>query len=143
MMVLDTNAAIGMLLETDEGLALEEFARDENKSCAPSLFHAELAHVLEKYVNGGVLTEDEAQEKYEEALGLIDVFEPDENLAPEALHTSLVLKHSSYDMFFFVLARRLCARLYTSDKKLSNLCLKNGVDCIYQVKLPETLPENW
>ena len=40
------------------------------------------------------------------------------------------LAPSVYDMLYFVLARRNAATLFTLDRKLQQLCLDNGVDCV-------------
>ena len=40
------------------------------------------------------------------------------------------LRHPVYDMLYFVLARRNAATLFTLDRKLQQLCLDNGVDCV-------------
>ena len=47
------------------------------------------------------------------------------------------LEHSSYDMVYFILARRTGATLFTLDKKLIELCLNNGVDCLYKTTLAD------
>lgn len=36
-------------------------------------------------------------------------------------------------MFYFMLARRLGATLFTLDRKLMALCEENGVDCVGEV----------
>ena len=66
-----------------------------------------------------------------ETLGLVDQFVDDSSLWMEAMGESLRLGHSSYDMFYFALARRLGATLFTLDKKLQKLCAANGVNCIW------------
>lgn len=143
MIVMDANAAFSIISKTEEGYALQSFMETGEEVVAPALLRAEIVHTLYKYVRGGFIDAEQANAKLNECLSLVDRFVSDEDLASEALYASIQLQHSSYDMFYYVLARRLCATLYTNDKKLSNLCLKNGVDCIYQVKLPETLPEDF
>lgn len=135
MIVLDSDAAISVVLGTDEGLALQAFALEGEKVLAPALFHAEFSHALEKYVRGDRFLIDVALELYQKGVALIDEFVTEESLALEALHEAARLKHSSYDMFYFVLARRLGATLFTLDKKLMHLCEENGVECIHRVTL--------
>ncbi len=58
-------------------------------------------------------------------------FRDDASLWTEALTESLRLDHSSYDLFYLVLARREGATLFTLDRKLQKLCDKNGVNAIW------------
>ena len=48
----------------------------------------------------------------------------------EATKEAMRLRHPVYDMLYFVLARRNAATLFTLDRKLQQLCLDNGVDCV-------------
>ena len=59
--------------------------------------------------------------RYTEAIGLIDVFEADEQLAAEALSTAIRYNHSVYDMLYVILARRHSCTVLTVDKKLAAL----------------------
>lgn len=131
MIVLDANAAIAIVLGTETGNALELIQDDEEIIAAPQLFCAEVSHVLGKYVRGGYIDRDEAVSCCNDALELVDMFENDASLATEALTESLRLEHSSYDLFYFVLARRFGATLFTLDKKLQALCEEGNVNCIW------------
>jgi predicted nucleic acid-binding protein len=70
-----------------------------------------------------------------ESLSLIDEFYPIEDLQSEAFRESIRLNHSTYDLFYFVLARRTGGTLFTLDRKLMRLCLDNGVNCLAQLDL--------
>lgn len=48
---------------------------------------------------------------------------------------SLRLGHSSYDLFYLVLARRTGATLFTLDKKMQELALDAGINSIWLTKL--------
>ena len=48
---------------------------------------------------------------------------------------SVRLGHSSYDLFYVVLARRTGATLFTLDKKLQDLSLSLGVNSVWLTKL--------
>lgn len=135
MIVLDTNAAMAMVRHSVEGEAMISLMVQGEKVVAPSLLHAELAHSFYRYLVGGYTAEEEAQLRLSEALSFVDEFIPDSELTAEALHEAARLKHSSYDMFYFVLARRLGATLFTLDKKLMRLCEENGVECIHRITL--------
>lgn len=131
MIVLDVNAAVAMLFNTEDGAALLWLKLENETVVAPALFHAELAHVLPKYARAQGLSLGETRELGIETLGLVDQFVDDSSLWMEAMGESLRLGHSSYDMFYFALARRLGATLFTLDKKLQKLCAANGVNCIW------------
>ena len=49
----------------------------------------------------------------------------------EALIEAIRLDHPVYDLLYLVLARREGATLFTLDQKLQNLCLDNGVNCVF------------
>lgn len=135
MIVLDCNAAIAMVMGTDEGEAMRNLVMVGERMIAPAFFRIETAHALGKYVHGAVLGESDALGKLEQAVALVDEFADDATLYVEAFNESLRLGHSSYDMLYFVLARRTGATLFTLDKRLSDVCLGNGVNCLYQTKL--------
>ncbi len=68
----------------------------------------------------------------ERALGLVDELVSMEKLFQEVLSESVRLNHSSYDMFYFVLARRTAGTLFTMDQRLVRLALQNGLNCVYE-----------
>lgn len=74
-------------------------------------------------------------ETLEQTLSLVDEFYPLEPLQQEALSEGFRLQHSTHDMFYFVLARRMAATLMTADRRLMELCTCNGVDCIEEAKV--------
>lgn len=135
MIVLDASAATAIAFGTDEGRAMATFILKDERIIAPALLHAELAHVFGKYANQGLIDEASAQSKLDDVLLLVDDFISDRELYGEAYRESRRLGHSSYDMFYFILARRTGATLFTLDRKLIELCLDNGVDCLYESKV--------
>lgn len=131
MIVLDCSAAINMLAETPEGKGLAALLLEGEAVISPAFFCAEITHVLETRVRGGYASKGKVQAMGRMCLALVDEFVPDADLWEEALTESLRLKHSSYDLFYFVLARRKGATLFTLDRRLQELCLDNGVDCVF------------
>ena len=131
MIGLDCNAAVSMVMETSDGRALRALALEGEPAIAPSLFHVELANTMGKYVRGGYFVLNRAQEYVQGALALISHFESVEELMFEAMAESIRLNHNAQDLFYFVLARRTGSTLFTLDKRLQNLCLENGVNCVY------------
>ncbi len=135
MVVLDTCAAFAMASLTKEGNALSLLLLDGEEIVAPTLFVSEMTHTIAKYVRAGLLGEEAAQDCVEDCVGYIDRFDDDKNLAAEALAESLRWKHSSYDMFYLVLARRTGATLFTLDKRMRALAREMHVNCIEEVEL--------
>lgn len=80
-----------------------------------------------KYVRAGYLDEENAKKTLVYMLQIIDEYTDACELVIEALHEGLRLKHSIYDMFYFILARRNGAVLLTSDERMRMLCIENGV----------------
>jgi predicted nucleic acid-binding protein len=69
----------------------------------------------------GYLDKETALTRYTEAIGLIDIFEADQQLAAEALSTAIRYNHSVYDMLNVILARRHSCKVLTVDKTLATL----------------------
>lgn len=116
--VLDASAAANIILRTNLAPALIEELAPSHLVLAPALFHSEIANTLWKYVRSGDLDKETALARYTEAIGLVDTFEADEQLAAESLSAAIRYNHSVYDMLYVVLARRHGCRILTVDKKL-------------------------
>lgn len=130
MIVLDCNAALAMAAKNDEGKAFSMLALEGERIIAPDIIYSEVAHALVKHVRGGYESLDDAVLLGSGALGLVDEIVPGRDLWLEATAESVRLGHSSCDMMYFVLARRNAATLFTLDRKLQQLCLDNGVNCV-------------
>lgn len=116
--VLDASAAANIILRTELAPGLIEKLKHSRLVIAPALFHGEIANTLWKYVRSGNLDKETALTRYAEAIGLVDIFEADEQLAAEALSTAIRYKHPVYDMLYVILARRHGCRVLTVDKRL-------------------------
>lgn len=130
MIVLDASAACDMARQTEEGLALCSLMLSEEKVISCDLFRAESISVFHKLCRKGIVSVDEAQNCYSDTIAFVDEFYPIEGLQEEVLAESIRLDHSSYDIFYFVLARRFAATLFTLDRKLIRLCEEQGVQCV-------------
>lgn len=137
MVVLDCCAAFAMAARNEEGEAISSLLLSGEEVIAPSLFSSEMAHTVAKYVRAGRIDEPTAQEYLKTGAGYIDRFDDDKNLASESLAESFRYGHSSYDMFYLVLARRTGATLFTLDKKMWALARDMHVNCIEEVDLTE------
>lgn len=135
MIVLDACALCEMVRRTEAGRALAVLMMDGEKAVSCDLVRAEVSSVFRKLTRTEGLSAAEAERYLEAALSLVDEFCPLEPLQTEALRESIRLQHSTYDLFYFVLARRLGATLFTTDKKLMRLCEAHGVDCVNEEAL--------
>ena len=90
-----------------------------------------MSNAFWKYHKAGLLDEKTVCANIENAIALVDEFcDLDITLCCEATKDAMRLRHRVYDMLYFVLARRNAATLFTLDRKLHQLCLDNGVNCV-------------
>ena len=134
MIVLDASAAVAIALGTEDGLAMRALMLDGEPSRAPSLLVPEVTNALWKYVQAEKLEAGQATELARLANELVDEFADMQELQVEVLREAVRLQHPAYDMFYFVLARRLGATLFTLDRKLMRLCEENGVGCVHLIR---------
>lgn len=130
MIVMDASAALAISMGLDVGDALHLLKLPDEEILAPSLMCSEVSHALTKYIRGNYISTEDALACGRDAILLIDRFVDDGTLWVEATSESVRLNHSSYDMFYLILARREGATLFTLDRKLQALCAENGVNCI-------------
>ena len=134
MIVLDACAAVEMVRKSIEGMALRQFMLKGEKAISCELYRAETANVFRKLVRLENMSVNEAIANYTEAIALVDEFHSIQDLQNEAFCESMRLDHSTYDLFYFVLARRMGATLFTLDRKLMRLCEQNGVQCVSEIE---------
>jgi len=123
-MVLDASAAVNVVMRTDRAAEFIGALEGSEIVLAPSLFHGEVSNTLWKYVRAGVIDKQTALVRLEEARGLVDTFELDEQLATEALSQAILHGHPVYDLLYVVLAMRFGARLLSADGKLLKLAAR-------------------
>ena len=137
MVVIDANAALEMAFEGERGDALRALLLQGEEAIAPSVFHSEVSNACFKYATFGSMGEEKAQVLLDRVEALVDCFHDDASLAKEALSESIHYRHSAYDMFYLVLARRTGATLFTLDKKMWALARDMHVNCIEEADLTE------
>lgn len=120
-LVLDASAALHVVLRTERGAGFMAVLEDSGVVLAPTLFHGEVANALWKYVRAGAMGKQTGMVRLEEALDLVDSFEPDARLVTEALSLAVLHEHPVYDLLYVVLAMRYGARLMSADDKLLRL----------------------
>lgn len=128
--VLDTSAAFEIALKGDVYQKYKEMIENADKVIAPSLFQAETANVIWKYVKGGYIDEENAKVTMALIFQFVDTYLDTAENSIESLHEAIRFNHSVYDMLYLTLARRNGAVLLTCDQKLKNLAIDNGVNVL-------------
>lgn len=116
--VLDASAAIHLVLLSPYAKAVSGVLEDAVVSMTPDLFFSEVANGLWKYVRHGLLDQETAVARLEEAMELADSIIPSRILVSEALSAASQQSHPVYDMVYAVLARRHGATVLTMDERL-------------------------
>jgi predicted nucleic acid-binding protein len=119
--VLDASAAVGASLGTTRSKALIDALAEASIVLAPDLYVAEVANAFWKYVVAGELSREEAAERLEIALNLVERFVPGASIAQEALLEAVVYEHPVYDLCYAVTARREGCAVLTADRRLIRL----------------------
>lgn len=130
MIVLDSSAACDMVRKTEEGMAFRALMLSEEKVISCELLRAEVVSIFRKLCRHGFIPIEKVQSFLTESTALVNEYYSIQELQDEVLSESIRLDHSSYDMFYFVLARRFGATLFTPDRKLIRLCEEQGVQCV-------------
>lgn len=105
MIVLDSSAACDIARQTEEGLAFCSLMLADEQVISCDLLRAEAVSVFRKLCRRGVMNREEAQECFVDSVAYVDKYYSIQELQDEVLSESIRLDHSSYDMFYFVLAR--------------------------------------
>lgn len=135
MIVLDASAALEMVQRTEAGNTFEELVYNGETIISVDLFYGEVLSAFTKYARAGLMSDEEVKEKVEAAISMVDRFVLMRDLYVEALNESLRLGHSPYDIFYFVLARRNAATLFTMDRCLNELAMRNGLNCVFEAEV--------
>jgi len=130
IIVLDCDAAIEIVFNRIKGKSLRKLIEGAEKTVSSELFRIEVANVLRKYYQGNHIEKTECGKALELAENLIDEFIPIKENHLEALHESIRLSGSAYDMLYLTIARRMGAALVTLDKSLNAIADKEGIDTV-------------
>jgi len=125
--VLDASAALAAVLGRESGAAVLDLLDGAAVVIAPELFVAEVTSGLWKYVSARQLALEEAAERLDAVLKLVDRYHPVAEIAQEVLREASARRHSVYDVCYAVLARREGAAVVTIDGRLRKLIATLGV----------------
>ena len=125
--VLDTSAAVRVVVDPGGAEAFTKTLGDAEYVLAPELMIAELANTFWKYLRAGSLSRSATERGFQTALELVDEFSPPSPLCVEAFELVALAGRPAYDMFFLVLARRNGAVLLTADQDLRQQARNLGI----------------
>ncbi|MDF7798835.1 type II toxin-antitoxin system VapC family toxin [Pontiellaceae bacterium B1224] len=125
--VLDTSAAVDLVLHSSEREAEHKLLAEAKWVIAPTLYISEVANVFWKYHAFQNMPMEQAESAMELALELPDSLTDVRELYTEAFAMACRTRHPVYDMLYLVLARRNNALLLTRDRALKALAAKHDV----------------
>ena len=130
IIVLDSNAAIEILLKRGKGFIFKEMIEASEKTVSSEFFRIEIANVIRKYYHGKYIQKTDCSKLLELAENLVDEFIPIKENHMEALNEAIRLNYPAYDMLYFTLARRMGAVLLTLDKPLNEIAKREGINTV-------------
>jgi len=128
IVILDSNAAIEIVLKREKGEALAKRIETAEKTVSSEFFRIEIANVIRKYYQGKYIQKAECGKIFELSENLVDEFVPIRENCLEAFNEAIRLNFPAYDMLYLTLARRMGATLVTLDRSLNELAKKEGVN---------------
>lgn len=128
MIVMDCSALVEILLDSPVGRTFAQASMDPGERVISSeQLYSELANVMRTLARKGAAESRLLALDLRDAVEAIDEFVPLSQNYMEAFCEGLRLGHPVYDMFYFTLARRNGAVLFTADRPLARLCRREGV----------------
>ena len=127
--VLDASAAIELIRKREKADLIEAYLLHSDLIISSDLYKAECANAIWKMAKAGMINHNDLNTLLEKCNKLVYSFINIGENSAEALFEATRLNHPIYDMLYFTLARRTGAIMLTMDKRLTQLCKENGIDC--------------
>ncbi|MBT4484724.1 MAG: type II toxin-antitoxin system VapC family toxin [Candidatus Latescibacteria bacterium] len=127
ILVLDTSAAIEVVLQRNDAKQIGEKISEADWVISPDVYIAEITNVFWKYYQFGDLSLEICESAIDDSLAIVDDIVSSREFYKEAFALSCMTGHPVYDAMFLVLARRNNATLLTKDKKLIKLAKKSSI----------------
>lgn len=124
IIVLDTSAAIEILLQKEESDKYTREISEADTVIAPELYISEITNVAWKYQKIAKFKHEDCYSLAEDGINLVDQFINTKELWKEALREAMNNDQTAYDCQYLVCARRNDGTLLTKDQKLKKLCRK-------------------
>ncbi len=116
--VLDASAAIEVALNNEYAAVFREALSTADIVIAPDTYPSEITNVFWKYARFSEIEQATCEKGIDYCLDLVDDYIVTKNLCREVFLESINTRHSSYDVFYLVAARRHNAVLLTRDKQM-------------------------
>lgn len=127
IIVLDTSAAIEIVLRRKTASKLGQLVADAERVISPCLYIAEITNVFWKYFQFSDMPVDVCEKSIDTAISLPDDFISELELYREAFGLACITRKPVYDMLYLVLARRNNAHVMTMDEILKTTAVKQGI----------------
>jgi predicted nucleic acid-binding protein len=127
VIIIDASGAAEILLNKEKAGKYALILQNASLILAPDLYISELTNILWKYCRSKIYTEKECIQYINDGIHYIHKFINGKELWQEAFAEGIKNNHSTYDMFYFVAARRNGAILMTTDSALISICEKNQI----------------
>ena len=118
IIVLDASAAIEIALNKESGKLFQEILLESDLVIAPDTFPSEITNVFWKYAFHSNMEKEKCEKGIDYCLDLIDDYIDTKSICREVFFESINNEHSSYDIFYLIVARRHNATIITKDKKM-------------------------
>jgi predicted nucleic acid-binding protein len=129
--VIDVSGIAQILFQTPKKEKFEAILQEASLVLAPDLYVSELSNTLWKYCLKGIYTSEECIQFVEDGLNYVDEYINSKELWKEAFGEGVKNKHSVYDMFYAIIARRNDGVILTNDENLVKICKKNNIKYCY------------
>jgi predicted nucleic acid-binding protein len=127
VIIIDASGAAEILLKKEKAGQFALILHNASLILAPDLYVSELTNVLWKYYRAKKYTQVECEKYIQAGINYVHHFLYGKELWQEAFAEGIKNNHSTYDMFYFVAARRNGAMLMTTDSALISICEKNQI----------------
>ncbi len=121
IVVLDASAAIEIALNKSSAKLFQDTVLESDLVIAPDTYPSEITNVFWKYASFSEIEQAKCEKGIDYCLDLVDDFIDTKNICREVFLESINTKHSSYDVFYLIVARRHNALLLTKDKKMISI----------------------
>ena len=130
-LVIDVAGVMEIILHKGKAGKFNKLLHEAGQIIAPDLYVSELANTLWKYYRANEYSLDKCSLYIRKGIELVDKFISSKELWQEAFAEGVNNKHSIYDMFYMVAARRYGGIVVTSDSVLAAICKKNHVQVCF------------
>ena len=131
IVVIDVSGIIEILLHKEKDKKFKNILNESTQVIVPDLYVSELTNTIWKYFTAKKITENESIQYIQDGINLVTKFIDSKEIWQEALTEGINNKHSIYDMFYMVTARRNSGILLTNDSVLAGICKKNHIQVCF------------